>query len=226
MHIYPSILEKKIIDLSNKLDYLLPYFSHFQIDITDGKFVPNKTVQIQDIISTIEQFNNETIKQKSFEFHLMVNDYQSEIAKLDQLIKFVNITSVLIHLKSLNTKYKILNTKYSIGLVLNPDDDVSANIETIMKFPTIQLMTVFPGRQGSPFVPEVLTKIDELRNLGFKGKIILDGSMNDQTLASVMKRKYLPDAICPGSYFNTDVADRLKRLQQISISRSAKDRSS
>ena len=226
MHIYPSILEKKIIDLSNKLDYLLPYFSHFQIDITDGKFVPNKTVQIQDIISTIEQFNNETIKQKSFEFHLMVNDYQSEIAKLDQLIKFVNITSVLIHLKSLNTKYKILNTKYSIGLVLNPDDDVSANIETIMKFPTIQLMTVFPGRQGSPFVPEVLTKIDELRNLGFKGKIILDGSMNDQTLASVMKRKYLPDAICPGSYFNTDVVDRLKRLQQISISRSAKDRSS
>ena len=226
MHIYPSILEKKIIDLSNKLDYLLPYFSHFQIDITDGKFVPNKTVQIQDIISTIEQFNNETIKQKSFEFHLMVNDYQSEIAKLDQLIKFVNITSVLIHLKSLNTKYKILNTKYSIGLVLNPDDDVSANIETIMKFPTIQLMTVFPGRQGSPFVPEVLTKIDELRNLGFKGKIILDGSMNDQTLAAVMKRKYLPDAICPGSYFNTDVADRLKRLQQISISRSAKDRSS
>ena len=226
MHIYPSILEKKIIDLSNKLDYLLPYFSHFQIDITDGKFVPNKTVQIEEIATTIELLNNEAIKQKSFEFHLMVNDYQSEIAKLDQLIKFVNITSVLIHLKSLNTKYKILNTKYSIGLVLNPDDDVSANIETIMKFPTIQLMTVFPGRQGSPFVPEVLTKIDELRNLGFKGKIILDGSMNDQTLASVMKRKYLPDAICPGSYFNTDVADRLKRLQQISISRSAKDRSS
>ena len=201
MLIYPSILEKNTDDLLKRLKALLPFFSYFQIDITDGKFVPNKTVQIEEIATTIERWNNGTIKQKTFEFHLMVDDYVSEIEKLNLITNVVKIKCVLIHIKVLPAVPYPLSSNFQW--------------DSIKQFDTVQLMTVHPGQQGSPFVPEVLNKIEELHKLGFGGKIILDGAMNDKTLAFVMKQKYLPDAICPGSYFSSDIIHHLELLQRI-----------
>lgn len=45
MNIYPSILEHTVDEFTRQLKNVAPYFSHFQIDITDGLFVPDKTVQ-------------------------------------------------------------------------------------------------------------------------------------------------------------------------------------
>ena len=85
----------------------------------------------------------------------------------------------------------------------------------IKDFPFIQLMTVYPGQQGAPFVPEVLDKITVLRKKGYSGKITLDGAMNDTTLPIILSKKYLPDAICPGSYFKQNPQTQLEKLQRI-----------
>lgn len=250
MLIYPSILEQSADDLFDRLTALSPFFSHFQIDITDGIFVPGKTVQIEEIVENVAHYTL-PVTRKTFEFHLMVNDYKLEIDKINQLVKFVKIDIVLIHLQSLKTKYEIPNiptsnrlaaftlragsrsavspegsltlcnlrddeyTKYQIGLVLNPEDDVVSNWETIKQFATVQLMTVYPGAQGTPFVPKTLDKIDELRDCGFSGKIILDGAINDKTLPIILTRKNRPDAVCPGSYFKIDIKERLERLKKL-----------
>lgn len=210
MQIYPSILERSIFDFEKKISILLPYFSHFQIDITDGLFVEGKTVQIEEL-SAIQWTST---ADKTFEFHLMVKDYEKEIAKITRLHDPV-VTTILIHAGSLNTGYKLPNTNYQYGIVLNPEDEVSPLWETIEQFKIVQLMTVHPGKQGSAFVPKVLFKISELRERGFEGKIILDGAMNDKTLQEVLQNTFLPDAICPGSYFATDTAARLKTLEEM-----------
>lgn len=214
MDIYPSILETSIKDFETQLTQVAPYFSHFQIDIADGIFVPNKTVQIEEIVPVVSS-QKIVGRDKTFEFHLMVVDFEKQIEKLAQLEKFVDVNCILIHLHVLNTKYEILNTKYLWGLVLNPEDSVVDNWQLITEFPIIQIMTIHPGFQGSPFLPETLNKIDQLRELGYTGKILLDGGINDKTAPTIMNRRHLPDIICPGSYFKKDVKKRLEILQEI-----------
>ena len=49
MDIYPSILETTIEDFVAQYNRVSPFFDHFQIDIADGQFVANRTIQIEDI---------------------------------------------------------------------------------------------------------------------------------------------------------------------------------
>jgi pentose-5-phosphate-3-epimerase len=234
MQIYPSILETNVEIFWQQLKKLSPYFSYFQIDIADGKLVPNKTIQINDIISTIGQLNNLAIEQLIVEFHLMVFDYESEINKIDKLnrtVNFVKVKKVLIHLKALKTIAQLLHgsivkkaieqlnnltmKQFNIDLVLNPEDEVKSNWSTIKNFPTVQIMSVNPGFQGTPFLPETLNKINELRKLGFKGTISLDGAINDKTFPIILKNKYLPDVLFPGSYLKEYTKKRLQILIQL-----------
>ncbi len=212
MNIYPSILELSKEAFEEQFERVLPHFSHFQIDIADGIFVPHRTAQIENLEFRIQ--NSEPVK--TFEFHLMVSDWEQEIPKIEQLSPRVTITRVLIHLSVFNSTFLTLNSTFNRGLVVNPEDDISQNWEILKTVDTIQIMTIHPGAQGSPFIPETLTKIDQLRERGFSGKIILDGGINDQTLPLIMQRECLPDAVCPGSYFTKDVAERFEKLTKIS----------
>ena len=204
MQTVPSLLEKTPEDLIFQINKLSPYFKRLQIDIADGIFVPNKTVQIEEISKSIQQFNNEIMKQCSFDFHLMVKDYSTEIKKLEELNKIIKINLILIHYSAIdNWKLKIENlSDIPIGLTLNPKDQVSDltyhyPLDTI---PSIQIMSVTPGVQGNPFLPETLTKIEQLRVLGYRSNIFLDGAVNDKTIPVINKLKYKPDVICPGSF--------------------------
>ena len=105
MQTIPSILENDADNLIKQINKLSPYFSRFQIDIADGIFVPNKTVQIEEIEKTIHQFNNEAMKQYVFDFHLMVKDYEKEIKKIEKLKGIINIKYIFIHFSAIeNTR--------------------------------------------------------------------------------------------------------------------------
>ncbi len=220
MQIYPSILETNGVALFGQLNKLLPVFNHCQIDIGDGVFVQTRTVQLNEIIAIFEQnpkILTIPVEQKTFEFHLMVENFEQEFVKIDQLKRYVNVLMVLIHLQPLARHlYAIPNTNFKLGLSLNPEDTIADNMKAIQLFDTVQLMTVQPGLQGQPFLPDVLNKIEELRSAGYDGKIILDGAMNDQTLAVVLQQKELPDAICPGSYLGqNDPQEALHKLEDL-----------
>lgn len=149
---YPSILEKTPTELFSQIQKLSKYYSYFQIDIADGKFVHNNTVQIEEIIERVTyNVKRETLKKLSFEFHLMVKDYEKEIKKLLKLQKLMDIKTVIVH-TSLFPKYQLLTKNhqhFSFGLVLNPEDSVNT-IKTkyaLNKIPIIQIMSVHPGAQ-------------------------------------------------------------------------------
>ncbi len=201
MEIFPSILEKEAQNYLVQINKLSPYFNHFQIDIADGIYVPNKTVQIDELINYGLRITNCT-----FEFHLMVKDFETEIKKLEKLRNFLNIKTVLIH-ASLSPDYSLLSKTYplfSFGLVLNPEDKVSL-LPSYTLLPIIQIMTVHPGFQGQPFLPETLKKIEQLRQANYRNKISLDGAVNDQTIPLILAQKYRPDILCPGSFLTKTV---------------------
>jgi ribulose-phosphate 3-epimerase len=151
MKIMPAPLEQSAEDLQKQLERLTPYFNSYQIDIADGIFVPNKTVQLREIAWVLKEFPDIII-----DFHLMVQDWQRALETIDEL-DGVHIRYVLIHSKTNPPAeaFKIPH-RYKMGMVINPDE----RIETIQAkydlsfVQSIQIMTVTPGFQGQAFIED------------------------------------------------------------------------
>lgn len=204
MIVFPSILESKASKYISQIKKLSKFYSHFQIDITDGVFVDNKTAQIEEIQQILQSNDFSTFNHLSFEFHLMVQDYKTNIKKIIELKKIINIDLVLIH-ASLHPDIEHLTSNIDnllFGLVLNPEDKVET-IKTeynLQKMLIIQIMSIDPGAQGKPFIPETLQKVEQLRSAYYKNSISLDGGINELTIPYICSQKFQPDIVCPGSF--------------------------
>ena len=202
MQICPSMPEPTMDSLAATINRLSPFYNYFQVDIGDGIYVNNRTVQIDEISKNFGKFNN--YRSLNFDFHLMVSDFEADITKLNELSKSINIKNIFVHYSAIkNFELKISNlSPIPIGLTLNPQDQVDdlAKHYNLEDIPTIQIMSVTPGVQGNPFIPETLKKIEQLRVLGYKSNIFLDGAVNDKTLPFIAEQKFKPDVVCPGSF--------------------------
>ncbi len=220
MQIIPSILEKNSTDVFSQLKRLISYFNTFQVDIADGRFVPNRTMQIEEFSSTIQQLSNETMGPLSFDLHLMVKDYEKEIEKLDKLRSLINVKNIFIHYSLFPNIYYLTSNfpSLTLGLVLNPDDSVEDLTKryTLNPIPSIQIMSVNPGFQGSPFIPETLKKIEQLRLKDYRNKIYLDGAINQDTIPLINSLKYKPDYLCIGSFLTKaeNLEERVNYLKE------------
>lgn len=203
MQICPSILEYTSNDYFQTIKKLSLFYSYFQLDFTDGIYVKNKTASLDDFIKLIPSYQSLT-NHLTFDFHLMIKNYQKEIEKLKKIKNLLKIKNVFIHY-DLSPNSSLFTSHFSlfnIGLALNPQDKVDdlAKHYNLNNIPSIQIMSVIPGAQGQPFIPETLKKIEQLRLLSYRSKIFLDGAVNDKTLPIIKSKKYQPDIICPGSF--------------------------
>lgn len=205
--------------LVTTINRLSPFYNYFQIDIGDGIYVNNHTVQIDEITKKFNQFNN--YQSLSFDFHLMVSDFKKDIDKLNQLNKQINIKNIFIHYSAIKDFTKNISelSPLPIGLTLNPQDQVDDLVShyNLNYIPLIQIMSVVPGVQGNPFLPNTLKKIEQLRVLGYRNKIFLDGAVNDKTIPFINKQKFKPDVVCPGSFLTKakDLEKNVKYLDKL-----------
>ncbi|MFA6390964.1 MAG: hypothetical protein WCX78_04490, partial [Patescibacteria group bacterium] len=157
-----------------------------------------------------------------FDFHLMVSDFEADIVKLNLLKRSMQIKNIFIHYSAISDfsvwpQEKILGlSSIPIGLTLNPEDHITDLTDhfTLHTIPCIQIMSVTPGVQGNPFLPDTLLKIEQLRVFGYKSKIFLDGAVNDKTLPIINRLKYKPDILCPGSFL-TKAKDLKKNVEYL-----------
>lgn len=224
MQIVPAILEKYPTSVFSQIKRLLPYFKNFQIDIADGRFVPNRTFQIEQIIEFFPHFHFQNYSRfLSFDFHLMVKDFETEIGKLEKLRNLLKIKTVFVHVSLRPNVYYLKSNfpKFSFGLVLNPEDSIdklTTNYQ-LRTIASIQIMSVNPGFQGSPFIKQTLQKIEELRLKGYKNKIYLDGGVNQESLPTIVSLKHKPDYLCVGSFLTKakNLKDKVKFLRSLSV---------
>lgn len=226
MDIYPSLLRQSPNQLTEYITNHLHLFSHFQIDIADGKFVRNRTITLEHLAQHIVK-NPPTIPVgTTFEFHLMVENFAQEIQHIETLAIYLPVSEVLIHyqpaIRWTQVHPEALHERlheefpFHFGLALNPEVDILTHYDTLQHFRTIQIMTIQPGAQGRPLIQGTLEKISELRAMKYTGRILLDGAMNDKTLQTVLQLPEWPDAICPGSYFaDVDIEKTEKRLLKL-----------
>ena len=82
MKTIPTLLTTTKDEFIKQMDIFQKYYSRIQLDMCDGNLVPNKTVQIDEIIELLD--NKIVIFSPSveFDFHMMVKDYEKELPKI------------------------------------------------------------------------------------------------------------------------------------------------
>ena len=175
--ISPSILSADFGELGNEIKRLEKGGADMiHVDVMDGHFVPNLTIG-PPVIKALKK--NSKIP---FDVHLMI----SPVHKYIEDYSNAGADIITIHpegtddLKSSILKIKELNKK--AGVSLNPETNINVILNELDKIDLILIMSVNPGFGGQKFMPEVLTKIKELKKIRDERKldfdIEIDGGIN------------------------------------------------
>lgn len=208
MQITPTVDAMTSEEFEEQMILMCRVSDRVQIDMADGVLVKSKTVPL-DYISAFCEEHEGQFANNTFDFHLMVSEWENMVSDLNEVRSIIHINLVLVHQAVFRRN---TSNFFPIGLVLSPED--MAERELFKHVPAVQIMTVKPGPQGSPFLPENLSKIADLRNSGYKGEILVDGGINETTLPLVLKQPVLPDVLCIGSQLTKSPApqEEFKRL--------------
>ena len=179
VEVVPAIIAKDFRELKKKIKLVEPYIEWVQLDIMDGKFVPNETWRNPKDLKRIETPLN-------LEAHLMIqNPFRAIAGWLNS-----GCRRVIVHWESLGYNKekelrkiiaKIKKAKGETGLALNPETKWQEIEKFIPKLDLVLLMTVSPGFGGQKFIKEVIPKMESLRKSFPDVKIEVDGGINLKT---------------------------------------------
>jgi ribulose-phosphate 3-epimerase len=176
--VVPAILSDKVSDYIHQADKFSSLSGIIHIDVMDGVFVLEKSPSTEEIMEAIKDIDVE------YTVHLMV----SEPKPILELLKnYDNVKLVYIHVEVTDREILSARYPYKLAIVIDPDTRLEEYKWMLLKVDTVQIMTVFPGRQGSPFIPESLDQIKRLRDFGFNGEIHADGHINEETIITIAK---------------------------------------
>ena len=177
IQISPSILSADFSQLGNEIKRLEEGGADMiHVDVMDGHFVPNLTVGPPVIKALRKQCS---IK---FDVHLMISPVHKYIeAYADAGADIITIhPEATENLEESISKIKSLNKK--IGVSLNPESKLDLITNYLEKIDLVLIMSVNPGFGGQKFMPEVLEKVKQLKEIKSKKNmnfdIEIDGGIN------------------------------------------------
>lgn len=175
--IIPSIIAKNQKELDSRIRKV-KFSKVIHLDVMDGKFVKNKSLIFDFKIS--KRFFLKLRKRK-YEVHLMMKSPLSWIKK-----NYKKVNLIIIHIESRNVN-KIIelikNCKRKIGIAINPRTSINKLKNINMKYiDTLLIMTVYPGKYGSLFLPEMLKKVKVARKLYPHLNVEVDGGINNEII--------------------------------------------
>jgi ribulose-phosphate 3-epimerase len=172
--IVPAILTADPAELLEGLKVLKGHTKWVQIDIMDGKFVDNTSVNLFELGEAAEYF--------SLEIHLMVE----KPAQYFEDCKAIGAKRVIFHLEAAEDLGKVLQEmeKYPFqrAIAINPPTPVQKLAPYIEKLDSVLVMSVNPGFQQQEFIADVLPKVAEIRKLKEDIVIGLDGGINETNI--------------------------------------------
>lgn len=167
---------------------------YIHLDIMDGKFVSNKTWDIESIKEIIKDIN------KPLDVHLMVSDIKKYIDDFSTL----KPEYITFHLEATSDASNVINYIKSkgikAGISINPNTNVEDLIAYLKSIDLVLIMSVEPGKGGQEYLRSANDKIDELELLrnAYKYNYVIevDGGITDQTIEECLNA----DIFVVGSY--------------------------
>ena len=155
------------------------------VDVMDGHFVPNLTMG-PFIVEHIRRATSLPL-----DVHLMVANPES----LLEAFAKAGATTLTVHVETCpeaaSTLKKIKSLGCQAGLTLNPATPASALIPALPLADLALVMTVHPGYSGQAFMPEMISKIAEVRRmldgLASTAWLEVDGGISAATISRVQE---------------------------------------
>ena len=186
VYIAPSVLAADFSCLQSQINSVeRGGADNIHLDVMDGHFVPN---------ITIGPFIVEGIRKTTdldFWAHLMITDPGEYIPRFAK----AGTNGIYIHPEGGNDivalARQIRQEKVYAGVVLNPESSINLIKNHLQLFDRVLVMTVHPGFGGQKFIPEMLSKIRELKALidmlpDDKPLIEVDGGIDEHTAPQVV----------------------------------------
>ena len=212
MYVAPSILSANFGELAKEIKAVCEAGADLiHIDVMDGHFVPNLTIGPL-VVEAVAKAST-----KPLDIHLMV----------ENVLFFVDL---FLPLKPKFISFHIEEEKHPLRLidhirkngvnpaiVLNPHTPVSSLKHIIDEVDMVLLMSVNPGFGGQKFIPSVLSKAMELRELidsrNAKCMIEVDGGVNGLNVADLDAAGV--DIVVAGSFVfgSSDYAGAIRALK-------------
>ena len=173
VEIRPTILEVPPEKIKDSLKVVSSLNTSLHIDVEDGIFVPRKN-----------NFTPQFVKEVKREFRFFCDIHLMVQSPLDIVEDYIRAGGDLItfHFESSNRPPDVIATIKKFGaqvcLVLKLETEMYLTKPYWGDLEEIALMSVNPGFGGQEFDPRVLGRIKNLRELGYKGKIKVDGGVS------------------------------------------------
>ena len=244
MKLIPAPLSTSKEDCKAQFSMLLPYFSHFQIDIQDGIYVPNKTISLSDYLEVLHEVIVDThtsvipgssrnldpgIRRDDnrvvVDIHLMLSDYNKTLEWIRLNFLDPGIRRDDIALRCIFVHSNIAHTLFEqygdlpLAMTFSPPDKPEDWTEYLQSSKYAQVMTIFPGPQGQTFMPEMLDKVGQIHEINPHMQVCIDGAVNEVTYHIVKSQPSLciPDELAVGSYFSKATSENiLSRIGRLS----------
>ena len=169
IQISPSILSADFSQLGNEIKRLEEGGADMiHVDVMDGHFVPNLTIG-PPVIKTLRNYTK-----LPFDVHLMIKPVHKYIKNYAE----AGADIITIHpeatdsLKDSIRYIKELGKK--VGVSLNPETKTDIIKKSLKEIDLILIMSVHPGFGGQKFIPDVLGKVKELKNIKLKENLKFD----------------------------------------------------
>ncbi len=169
IQISPSILSADFSELGNEIKRLEEGGADMiHVDVMDGHFVPNLTIG-PPVIKALRKSTK-----LPFDVHLMISPVHKYIKNYAE----AGADIITIHPEATdNLKNSIKYIKEfekKVGISLNPETKTEVIIEFLKEIDLVLIMSVHPGFGGQKFMPEVLSKIQELKEIKLRENLRFD----------------------------------------------------
>ena len=183
---------------------------YIHIDVMDGHFVPNLTIG-PEVIKKLRP-----LTKKVFDVHLM-------ISPVDNFIKdYANAGADIITFHPEATKDTsktielIKKENKKVGISLKPKSSIDLIKDHLGEIDLVLIMSVEPGFGGQKFMPEVLEKTKQLKDIiklkGFNVDIEIDGGINFEN-CSLAKQAGANILVSGSTIFKENEGDLKKNIE-------------
>ena len=157
----------------------------FQVDVMDGRFVPNITFG-QGVVGALR-----SVVSGVLDVHLMIVEPERYLADFAE----AGADRLMVHLEACLHLHRVLQQIHDLGVeaavAINPSTPLCALEEVLDLTDVIQVMTVNPGFGGQAFIHSQVDKIRRLRQTledrGLEISIAVDGGIGPATAPLVVE---------------------------------------